>query len=343
MRKHFKGNTLLAFITAIIIFSTDLGISTAHATTESGKYVVDKIVTKSFDDIPSKLTGKTVILQTNDVHGVIKGYTYVASLKHILQNYGAEVILIDCGDFSTEKPDTPKYVSGSYGLTAVNLMNTAEYDLATFGNHEFQNGGILQLDSNLKKAKFKTINANFKNKDGKTFTEPNYIYKTKSGLSIGFFGLTTPEAEMFARSNEYRISYNTGNTDALNKCAKEQFDNLKDKSDIVICIAHLGVNQNRDILVNNTSLDVYDEIPEINLILDGHSHTAMTSGNDGEPIISTGKQFENIGVVIIDDKTKTIEDRFLIPQREFMKLVKDEKTDTAVRSVIDSMSDESDN
>lgn len=343
MRKQITCNTLLAFITAIFLLSTNLGVSATHATAESDKYVVDEIVTKSFDDIPSKLAGKTVILQTNDVHGIVWGYAYVASLKHILQNYGAEVILVDCGDFSSEKKGTPRYVSSSNGFAAINIMNEAEYDIVTFGNHEFEKGGIQQFSSNLNSAKFKTINASFKEPDGETFTDPNYIYKTKSGLNIGFFGLSTPEVNLFARSNRYINLYNSGSGNALNKCAEEQVDFLKDKSDIIICLAHLGVNQDRDTLVNNRSIDVYKNVPGIDLILDGHSHTAMTSGNDNEPILSTGKQFANIGVVIIDDKTKTIEDKFLIPQREFMKLVKDEKTDSVARSIVSKTLDETDN
>ena len=38
----------------------------------------------------------------------------------------------------------------------------------------------------------------------------------------------------------------------------------------------------------------------------------MTSGPNGEPIQSTGTAFENIGVIVIDNETKTIEDNFLM-------------------------------
>ena len=38
----------------------------------------------------------------------------------------------------------------------------------------------------------------------------------------------------------------------------------------------------------------------------------MTSGPNGEPIQSTGTAFANIGVIVIDNETKTIEDNFLM-------------------------------
>ena len=45
----------------------------------------------------------------------------------------------------------------------------------------------------------------------------------------------------------------------------------------------------------------------LDYILDGHSHTVMETGKDGEPIISTGTKFEKIGVITIDEKTKAID------------------------------------
>ena len=53
-------------------------------------------------------------------------------------------------------------------------------------------------------------------------------------------------------------------------------------------------------------------MPGIDFLIDGHSHTVMTAGENGEPIASTGTAFQNIGVIVIDNETKTIEDNFLM-------------------------------
>ena len=76
-----------------------------------------------------ELAGKTVILHTNDVHGAIGLYAKVAALKKDYAEKGADVILVDAGDYIQGTP----YVSDSQGKTAIELMNAAGYDVATFG------------------------------------------------------------------------------------------------------------------------------------------------------------------------------------------------------------------
>lgn len=46
------------------------------------------------------MAGKTVILHSNDVHGAVAGYAYMAALKAQYEAQGAEVILVDAGDYS---------------------------------------------------------------------------------------------------------------------------------------------------------------------------------------------------------------------------------------------------
>ena len=60
----------------------------------------------------------------------------------------------------------------------------------------------------------------------------------------------------------------------------------------------------------------------VDLLLDGHSHTVMTAGENGEAIQSTGTKFANVGVVVIDNETKKIEDRYLV---DTQFLAKDEE------------------
>jgi 5'-nucleotidase len=51
----------------------------------------------------------------------------------------------------------------------------------------------------------------------------------------------------------------------------------------------------------------------VDFVIDGHSHTTMTIGENGEPIQSTGTKFKAIGAIVIDNKTKTIIDNYLHP------------------------------
>ena len=101
------------------------------------------------------LTGSTIILHTNDVHGGIAGYAQVSALKQYYQKCGAYVLLFDAGDFIQGDPT----VSASQGTTAIELMNLAGYDAAALGNHEFDYGydNLVKLS---KAAKFPILSAN---------------------------------------------------------------------------------------------------------------------------------------------------------------------------------------
>ena len=249
-------------------------------------------------------TGKTVILHTNDVHGEIEGYAYVKAAKTLLEGKGAEVILVDCGDYSQGST----YVSVNKGKNAVTMMNAAGYDIAILGNHEFD-FGTSQLNKNLKKAKFRVLSANVCDSKGKNLFKQNTIWVTKAGFNIGFFGLETPEAQ--TKSNPATLGdvvISQGKD--LYKDAQQQIDLLKESSDLIICLAHLGIDEETR---PNNSLDVYSNTKGIDMILDGHSHTVMTAGPEGEPIQSTGTKFENVGVVVIDNESKKIESNMLIP------------------------------
>ena len=268
---------------------------------------------KTVDEIPEDLTGKTVILHTNDVHGAIGGYAYIAGLRTALEGRGAEVILADAGDFSQGDPN----VSVSKGATAVELMNAAGYNVATLGNHEFDYG-YSQLMENLKTAEFKVINANIL-KDDKAAFDPTYVHTTKSGVKVGFFGLDTPEAQ--TKTNPALIQGMTvlnnsnGKTDLFD-CAKQQVEALqKEGVDLIIGLWHLGVDDESK-TDGHRSVDVLAKLSGVDLVIDGHSHTVMTAGEDGEVIQSTGTKFENIGVVVIDDASKKIEARCLIATKD---------------------------
>ena len=254
-------------------------------------------------DAKAEMAGKTVILHTNDVHGAVEGYAYIAQLKADYEAKGAEVILVDAGDFS----QGTTYVSSTKGADAVTMMNAAGYDVVTLGNHEFDYG-YAQLKENMSKAKFKVVCADVFNEDGTPIFDANYTYTTKSGVKVGFFGMETPETQ--TKANPALIKGLKFATDeAFYAAAKTQVAALKD-ADLVVCLAHLGVDAESK---PYRSYDLYSKVEGIDFIIDGHSHTVMTKGENGEPIQSTGTAFANVGLIVIDDATKKIEKNELLP------------------------------
>ena len=261
------------------------------------------LVSSAWADEPKPLNGKTVILHTNDVHGSIELYAKVAAMKGDYEAQGAQVILADAGDYS----QGTVYVSVNKGKDAVTMMNAAGYDVATIGNHEFDYG-YAQLKSNLNSAGFKVVCANVLQDGSPVFDA--YTMINKGGVQVAFVGLETPEAQTKANPALIQgLTFLAG--DEMYAAVQTQVDAARTAgADIVIVLTHLGVDSSSE---PNTSYDLYKKVHDIDFIIDGHSHTVMTKGPEGEPIQSTGTALNNIGVITIDNATKKIESNELIP------------------------------
>lgn len=309
-----------------------LAMAMVLSLTVTGFAIEDTASTKEPEIMTEEATmaGKTVILHTNDVHGAVDGYAYIAQLKADYEAKGAEVILVDAGDYSQGKT----YVSVTKGADAVTMMNAAGYDVVTLGNHEFDYG-YAQLKENMSKAKFKVVCADVFNENGTPIFDANYTYTTKSGVKVGFFGMETPETQ--TKANPALIKGLTFATDdAFTKAAADQVAALKD-ADVVICLAHLGIDAES---APYRSTDLYAAVKGIDFIIDGHSHTVMTKGEKGEPIQSTGTAFANIGVIVIDNATKKIESNSLFEIKE--DTAKDATVAAAAKTIVDRVDAEYD-
>ena len=305
-----------------------LAMAMVLSLTVTGFAIEDTATTRAPEVMTEEATmaGKTVILHTNDVHGAIEGYAYITALKADYEAKGAEVILVDAGDYSQGEV----YVSDTKGLDAVEMMNVTGYDVVTLGNHEFDYG-YAQLKENMTKADFKILCANVYGEDGTPIFDANYTYTTKSGVKIGFFGMETPEAQTKANPALIKgLKFDTG----LKAVAEKQLEALKD-DDVVIALSHLGVD---DSSKPYTSYDLYNAAKGIDFIIDGHSHSVMTKGKNGEPIQSTGTKFANIGVIVIDDATKKIESNSLFEIKE--DTAKDATVAAAAQKIIDRIDKE---
>ena len=289
--------------------------------------------------VRSDYTGKTVILHSNDVHGHIDGYAAMAALKTRFTEAGANVIVVDAGDFS----QGTTYVSSTKGASAIRMMNAVGYDVATLGNHEFDYG-YAQLMENLKEAGFSVICADvYLDESGETILPATAVIEVDvpaaegtedaRPLRIGFFGMETPETATKVNPGTIK-EINFATFDDLYASAQLAIDSLKEQdADLIIGLTHLGVD--RESAQNGyRSIDLYEKVTDVDFLIDGHSHTVMTSGEKGEPIQSTGCYFENIGVVVIDNETRTIEDNFLMA---VAGLEKDRNVAAAAKKIMDKV------
>ena len=276
--------------------------------------------------IPSEYTGKTIILHSNDVHGAIDGYAYMTALKQKFLDAGAsDVLLVDAGDFSQGTP----YVSVTKGAAAIEMMNAAGYDVVTLGNHEFD-FGYTQLMENLKSAEFTTLCCNvYLDETGETILPGSTVVETAGGLKIGFIGVETPETA--TKVNPGLIGeINFATFDKLYEAAQQAVDGIRDDSDIVIALTHLGMEPEG---AHNgyRSADLMEHLTGVDFAIDGHAHYVMTTTEEGMPIQSTGTRFAYVGVVVIDDESHNVEDNFLL---DTAKLAKDEEVDAKAQEIM---------
>ncbi len=279
--------------------------------------------------IPNDYANKIIILHSNDVHGALDGYAYMAALKNQFMAAGAsDVILVDAGDFSQGTP----YVSLSKGESAIEMMNAAGYDVVTLGNHDFDYG-YAQLMENLSKAQFTTLCCDvYLAETGEPILPASVVMEPQGGVKIGFIGIETPETA--TKVNPGLITeIDFATFDKLYEATQAAVDEIRDDCDLVIALSHLGMEP-EGALNGYRSADMLDHVTGIDFTIDGHAHYVMTSALDGKAIQSTGTRFAYIGVVVIDPETKTVEDNFLL---DTSKLAKDEEVAAKAEELMSSV------
>jgi len=150
-------------------------------------------------------------------------------------------------------------------------MSMLKYDVATIGNHDFDNG-INGLYAQLPHADFDFVSANydFSNTIMDTHVKP-YRIIIKEGIKIGIFGLGI-ELEGLVEKRMYKETKYLDPTET----AQEMTRILKqdEQCDLIICLSHLGYNyRNRPEKISDMKLA--ETTKDIDLIIGGHTHTFL--------------------------------------------------------------------
>ena len=237
---------------------------------------------------------KITILHTNDTHSHIDTFPEddpknpnqggVARRAVIIQKIRKEeehVLLLDAGDIFQGTP----YFNYYGGELEFKIMSMLQYDLATLGNHDFDNG-IDGFYSQLPHAKFDFVSANydFKNTVLDGIVKPYKILK-KAGLRIGIFGLGVELQGLVDKKLYKETVYN--NPVDVSKDIVRQLKEVE-KCDLIICLSHLGFAYKNepekicDILLAQQTKD-------IDLIIGGHTHTFLD-----KPVIEKNSEGKDV-------------------------------------------------
>ncbi|MDG4946014.1 metallophosphatase [Weeksellaceae bacterium KMM 9713] len=224
-------------------------------------------------------TKKITILHTNDQHSRIEpfepssderysnkgGFSRRAALIDKIRAEEKNVLLLDAGDIFQGTP----YFNFYGGELEFKLMSKMGYDLATIGNHDFDNG-LAGLKKQLPHAQFDFVSANydFSNTILEGQFKPYKILK-RDGVKIGVFGLGIELEGLVGKEYFEETKY----LDPI-EVAKDVTRELKaQKCDLIICLSHLGYDYGESSKVSDMKLAKATK--DIDLIIGGHTHTFL--------------------------------------------------------------------
>jgi 5'-nucleotidase / UDP-sugar diphosphatase len=206
------------------------------------------------------------ILYLNDFHGfaepykpygsdeMLGGIAYLSGRANELRKE-KPTLLLAAGDMIQGN----NWVNFFQGASAIEAMNAMKFDAMVSGNHEFDFGQDI-LKQRIAEAGFPVLCANV---EGFSQLKP-YIIKELAGIRFGVIGLATADTPVTTHPKNVAGLKFIAPEDALRHYLRE----VKEQSDIVIVLSHIGHQADRILA---------EEVEGIDIIVGGHSHTKLLS------------------------------------------------------------------
>lgn len=247
------------------------------------------------------------VVSTNDFHGALSGSApswakgdRVGSLQWIAGYYNilralnpGGVIVLDAGDEMQGTLES-NYYFGESTIAGYNAMGVMA---ATFGNHEFD-WGIPKLLERVAQANYPYVSCNIRLKaDGSRpeWAQP-YTYLDVKGVKVGIIGVAEPTTGSITNP------VFTGHLDFTNPATEVNAvldEVIAGGATVVIVNAHLGgyAPDYADVAALANALDP----SKVDLIISGHSHSAIATKINGIPVIQSfnnGTAFGRVDLMV---------------------------------------------
>ncbi|MDQ0198874.1 bifunctional metallophosphatase/5'-nucleotidase [Neobacillus ginsengisoli] len=238
------------------------------------------------------------IYHTNDIHSHLERWPrihdFLLERKKMHQKKGEDVFLFDIGDFIDR---WHPFSEGTKGLGNIDLLNECGFSAVTIGNNEGINLSFEDLNQLYDNAQFDVLVANLyqKGKIHPLWLKPFEIYRTGSGTRMAVIGLTAPFSHLYELLG-WQL------TDPFLEL-KEWINLLKENTDIIILLSHLGIKEDERIA---------EEFPEIDVILGGHTHHVLQEGKlvNNTILCAAGNYGNYVGHVTLQvDQHKKLESK----------------------------------
>ena len=224
--------------------------------------------------VQAKETNVLTILHTNDLHGHIRpwrgwegelvgktigGFDRIAAVVKKVRAETPNILLLDAGD---ALGDT-MIADLTQGRAIRELMNAVGYDVMSIGNHE-PDFTASELREWIVGAKFLVLAANVTERmTGKHFTTP-YLVREIGGVKVGILGLAYPNTPLTTgKKNVEELEFGAAAEAA--QCFVPEMKSTG--AQIIIALTHLGLGADKKLA---------QSVPEIDVIVGGHSHNRMT-------------------------------------------------------------------
>ncbi len=258
------------------------------------------------------------------MHAALDNFPKLAYIVDSLRAIYPSMMLVSAGDNQTGNPVNDQYPEK--GLPMVKLMNALKFNMSAVGNHEFDSHqkGFSNLTH---KADFPFICANVTAKDSLQIKiKPYKIIKQKNGLRIAFLGLIQ------INQNGIPDTHPDNTKGFVFKSAFETAPNylwLKDQSDILIALSHLGFE---------SDIKLAETMPAgLDLIIGGHSHTVIAKEQIfNEVMITQAGSKLNYGTLIMLTRK---DDGSLQRTMKLIDIRNSGKEMPAIRSMVDRFND----
>jgi 2',3'-cyclic-nucleotide 2'-phosphodiesterase (5'-nucleotidase family) len=249
------------------------------------------------------------ILHTSDLHGHVdprdeiadrdygEGLARVATSVASARAEGRPTLLLDSGDTIQGTPAQAlvfKQAGGKADDPTVRAMNRLGYAAMAVGNHEFDFGRP-QLERSRSQARFPWLSANIV-ENGKPVFVP-FVILTVQGIRVGILGLTTKNVASWEPPAHVAGLQFQDTVEAARRYVP--LLRGRERCDLVIVLTHQGFErdpasgEDRGGSEENQAYAIATDVPGIDLLLTGHTHTVIDPRRLGTAWISQPGRFGN--------------------------------------------------
>lgn len=255
---------------------------------------------------------KISVLVTSDVHGYIMPTDFSRDLDLPLglgklatvieeERKRNSVLLVENGDFIQGSPLTYYEQSFKNGESnsVIRLANALNYDVAVFGNHEF-NFGLPVLTKVVEESNHPWLAANIRWEDGTYFTKPSII-KEIDGVRIAIVGVTTQFVPIWEDASRIEgLVFE----DAFEAAKREvEWLHANHQIDVMMIAYHGGfesdleTGETLESSGENVGYKICKDIEGVDVVITGHQHREIAQHLFGKAIVQPGTKGVCLGKI----------------------------------------------